>query len=79
MVGGRESFVRHGLHWSTVGTPTGTVTFRNGATIMGKVQPRGGRAIFNKVFKSAGTESITASYSGNANFIPSSAQLTQTF
>jgi hypothetical protein len=61
------------------GTPTGTVTFKNGATIMGKVQLRGGRAIFNKVFKSAGAESITASYSGNANFMPSSADLIQTF
>jgi hypothetical protein len=61
------------------GTPTGTVTFENGATVMGKVQLRGGRAIFNMVFKSAGTESITASYSGNANFTPSSVDLTQTF
>jgi hypothetical protein len=61
------------------GIPTGTVTFKNGATIMGKVRLRGGRAIFNKVFESAGTKSITASYSGNANFTPSSAGLTQTF
>ncbi len=61
------------------GTPTGTVTFKNGATIMGKVPLRGGRAIFNKVFTSAGTKSITATYSGNANFTPSSAELTQTF
>jgi hypothetical protein len=61
------------------GTPTGTVTFQNGATIMGKVQLTGGRAIFNMVFESAGAESITASYSGNANFTPSSADLTETF
>jgi hypothetical protein len=61
------------------GTPTGAVTFKNGTTTMGKVQLRGGRAIFNKVFNSAGTKSITASYSGNANFTPSSAVLTQTF
>ena len=61
------------------GTPTGTVAFKNGATIMGKVPLRGGRAIFNKVFNSAGTKSITATYSGNANFTPSSAELTQTF
>ncbi len=61
------------------GTPTGTVTFKNGTTIMGKVLLTGGRAIFTKVFKSGGTKSITASYSGNANFIPSSAELTQTF
>ena len=46
---------------------------------MGKVQLRGGRAMFNKVFKSAGTKSITATYSGDANFPPSSAELTQTF
>jgi len=46
---------------------------------MGKVQLRGGRAIFNKVFNSAGTKSITASYSGNANFTPSSAVLSETF
>ena len=61
------------------GTPTGTVTFKNGTTIMGKVLLTGGRAIFTKVFKAAGTKSITASYSGNANFIPSSAELTQMF
>ena len=61
------------------GTPAGMVTFKDGATIMGKVQLRGGRAIFRKVFKSAGTKSISASYSGNADFTPSSAGLTQTF
>ncbi|MGA8490725.1 MAG: FG-GAP-like repeat-containing protein [Terriglobales bacterium] len=61
------------------GTPTGTVTFKNGTTIMGKVRLRGGRAIFKKVFTPAGTKSITASYSGNANFTPSSAELIQTF
>ena len=61
------------------GTPIGTVTFKNGTTIMGKVLLTGGRAIFTKVFKAAGTKSITASYSGNANFIPSSAELTQMF
>jgi hypothetical protein len=61
------------------GTPTGTVTFKNGTATMGKVRLSGGRAIFTKVFKAAGTKSITASYSGDANFTPSSAELTQTF
>jgi hypothetical protein len=61
------------------GTPTGTVTFKNGATIMGKVQLIDGRAIFSKVFKSAGTKSITAFYSGDPNFTPSSNVLTLTF
>jgi Bacterial Ig-like domain (group 3) len=60
------------------GTLTGTVTFKNGTT-MGRVRLRGGRAIFTEVFKSAGTKSISASYSGNANFTPSSTGLTQTF
>jgi hypothetical protein len=46
---------------------------------MGKVRLSGGRATFHKVFKSAGTKSITASYSGDANFTPGSAELTQTF
>ena len=60
------------------GRPTGTVTFENGTTVMGKVRLRGGQAKFNKVFKSAGKKSITAVYSGDANFTPSSAELTQT-
>ena len=46
-----------------------TATFKNGTMIMGKVLLTGGRAIFTKVFKSAGAKSITASYSGNPNFI----------
>ena len=45
---------------------------------MGKVELSGGRANFKKVFKSAGTRSITASYSGDANFTASSAELTLT-
>jgi ABC-type enterochelin transport system permease subunit len=60
------------------GTPTGTVTFKNGATTMGTVALRGGEAIFNKVFATAGTKSITASYSGDTNFTPSSGGLIQT-
>jgi Bacterial Ig-like domain (group 3) len=64
-------------HYS--GTPTSTVTFKNGTATTGKVLLTGGRAIFSKVFKSAETKSITVSYSGNANFTPSSAELPQTF
>jgi hypothetical protein len=60
------------------GTPTGTVTFKNGTKTMGKVRLRGGQAKFNKVFNSAGTKSITAVYSGDANFAAStSAPLNQ--
>ena len=46
---------------------------------MGKVRLSDGRAMFHKVFKSAGTKSITATYSGDADFLPSSVELTQTF
>jgi hypothetical protein len=59
--------------------PTSTVTFKNGATTMGKVRLNGGRPNFYRVFKSAGRKSITASYSGDANFMPSSARSAQTF
>jgi hypothetical protein len=44
---------------------------------MGKVQLTGGRTIFNKF--SNQRESISALYSGNSNFTPSSADLTETF
>jgi hypothetical protein len=60
------------------GTPTGTVTFKNGSTTIGKVRLNGEPAIFTKVFKSTGTKSITAIYSGDANFMPSSAEFSQT-
>jgi poly(3-hydroxybutyrate) depolymerase len=60
------------------GTPTGTVTFKNGATTMGTVVLSGGQAIFNRAFFATGTKSITANYSGDTNFTPSSGELTQT-
>jgi hypothetical protein len=60
------------------GTPTGTVTFKNGTTTMGRIRLRRGHAKFRKVFKSAGKKSITAVYSSDTNFTPSSAELTQT-
>jgi hypothetical protein len=59
------------------GTPTGSIMFKNGATTIGKVGLRSGRANFTRVFKSAGTKPITASYSGDANFLTSSRELTQ--
>jgi len=60
------------------GTPTGMVAFKNGGVIMGTVALSDGQAIFNKVFATAGTKSITAGYSGDANFSPSSGGVTQT-
>lgn len=61
------------------GTPAGTVTFtQNGTTILGTAPLNAGQAIFSKPFPSTGTRSITAAYSGSANFLPStSPALTQ--
>ena len=63
------------------GTPTGTVTFRDGTTAIGTVSLNAnGSAIFSpRTLLSAGTHIITADYSGDPNFESSlSATLTQT-
>jgi hypothetical protein len=61
------------------GTPTGTVAFNDGATLLGTVTLSGGTATFTTSSLAAGTHSITAMYSGDANFSGStSPALTQT-
>jgi hypothetical protein len=55
------------------GTPTGTVTFSDGATILGSSALSAGKAAFSTTVLSAGAHSITASYSGDGNFNGSSA------
>jgi autotransporter-associated beta strand protein len=62
------------------GTPTGTVTFQEGTTILGTASlDNTGTAVFTTTTLSAGTHAITAVYSGSANFSPStSSPLTQT-
>ena len=54
---------------SGAGTPTGTVTFRDGATPFATI-PLGsaGNASASTAFATAGQHSITAQYSGDANF-----------
>jgi len=52
----------------TSGTPTGTVTFKDGSTIMGTGTPSLGRAKFTTLKLTVGTHSLTAVYGGNANF-----------
>jgi hypothetical protein len=64
------------------GLPTGTVTFKDGATTLGTVALAnvGGTATatFTTSSLSAGSHPITATYGGEANFLPStSAPLTQ--
>jgi hypothetical protein len=60
------------------GTVTGTVTFYDGTTALKKVLLNGGVAKFTTSTLAKGTHTITATYNGNANFLGSSASLTQT-
>ena len=58
--------------------PTGTVTFTDGSTVLGSASLNAsGTATFSAGF-ALGTHTITASYSGSANFSPSSASVTET-
>jgi hypothetical protein len=61
-----------------LGTPTGTVTFKDGTVVLGTfpVGP-GGKATFTTSFAVAGGHAITAVYNGDANFVGSSQVLTE--
>src|SRR5262249_52931876 len=61
------------------GTPTGTVTFRDGATVLGTgTLDAGGVASFAAAALAAGSHSITAAYGGDADFgVSTSAALSQ--
>jgi trimeric autotransporter adhesin len=61
------------------GVPTGTVTFYSGTTSLGTGTLAGGVATLTTSFSTTGTETITATYAGDANFTAStSAPLTET-
>ena len=49
-------------------TPTGTVTFRDGTTVLATVTLVGGKASFTTTRLEAGTHPITATYSGSLTF-----------
>src|SRR5262249_41784215 len=60
------------------GTPTGTVTFRDGSVVLGTAQVGpGGTAMLTTSFALAGGHAITATYSGDANWVASSQSLTE--
>ena len=64
---------------STGGTPTGTVTFKDGTTTLGTGTLTSGTATFNTSTLSSGPHSITALYGGDTNFQAStSSALSQT-
>lgn len=61
------------------GTPTGTVTFLDGAAKLAQVTLDGsGHAVLATVALAAGSHFIAAAYSGDANFQESSASMTET-
>ena len=60
------------------GTPTGTVTLKNGTAALGTVTLSGGKATFSTSTLTRGAHSITAGYSGSVSDLGStSAVLTQ--
>ena len=61
----------------TTATPTGTVTFSDGGTSLGSIQLAGGVATLSTSSLALGNHSITAQYSGDANFAGTSSGLTQ--
>ncbi|WP_326608936.1 Ig-like domain repeat protein [Streptomyces scopuliridis] len=64
---------------STVGTPTGTVSFFDGATLLGTATLTGGVATFSVSTLSVGSHSLTAVYNGDASFTGSTSPIdTQT-
>ena len=54
--------------WGIPATPTGSVTFKRGATVLGTVPLADGQATFTTTFTSTGTFSIVATYSGDKNY-----------
>ena len=53
------------------GSPSGTVTFKEGTTTLGQGTVSNGQATLNYSFATLGWNSIVATYSGDANFLPS--------
>jgi len=62
---------------STV-TPTGSVTFKAGATNLGTVNLAGGHASLTTATLPAGTTTVTATYNGTSNFNGSTGSVMQT-
>jgi hypothetical protein len=59
--------------FSFIGPPTGTITFKDGTTTLGKVALSGGQASLTTSALALGKHKITAVYSGDANFNPNQA------
>src|SRR5205823_7739980 len=58
--------------------PTGSVTFKDGATVLGSAPLTNGKAALRVSNLTIGSHPITVAYPGDANYTGSSAALTQT-
>jgi ELWxxDGT repeat protein len=63
---------------ATLPAATGTVTFKDGATVLGTAAVANDRAVLLVSNLAVGNHAITATYGGDANFTGSSAAVTQT-
>ncbi len=63
---------------AAVGTPTGSVIFKNGSTVIGTVSLVSGVATMTHSFANKGSYTLTAAYQGSANTAASSNTLKQT-
>ena len=54
--------------WSPSGAPTGSISFKQGARVLGTVSLTDGQAVFTVAFAKAGNFQIVASYSGDEHF-----------
>jgi hypothetical protein len=57
------------------GTPTGTVTFKDGSTVLGTTALHNGAAVFRTATLMNGRHTITAVYAGDSNFTGSASTL----
>ena len=57
------------------GAITGSVTFMNGSTSLGSAPLAKNKAVFTNAFSTAGTDAITAVYTGDANNLTGSSQV----
>jgi titin len=60
---------------TTSGTPTGSVTFKDGTTVLGTKTVSSGKATLTTSTLAVGMHSITAVYSGNADFAGSTSRV----
>lgn len=63
---------------SDYATPTGTVTFTQGSTTLGTATLAAGKAKLAVTTLPVGSDTVTATYGGTANFIGSSGSIVET-